>query len=132
MQSNIQSLNQFHDGSYSYVLIFPAFCLFKVQSYECIKCGANTTSNKERTDCIINACQFSPAAGVLYDLMPMANVGGPMVEVKQYPDSQIWYRNYYYVNLCTRDHDNSSCTDLRQKADESGKFVRKTVSLRVS
>ena len=59
----------------------------------------------------------------------MANVGGPMVEVKQTPKtgSHVWYQHFYYVNLCTRDHDNSSCTDLRQKADESGKYVRETV-----
>ena len=53
-----------------------------------------------------------------------------MIEVKQYPKEgyHMWYRNYFYVNLCTRDHDNSSCTDLRQKSNEKGKFVRETVS----
>ena len=90
----------------------------------------NTTSTKDRTDCVINQCKFYAAPGILYDLMPMANVGGPMIEVKQYPKRgyHMWYRNYFYVNLCTRDHDNSSCTDLRQKSDDTGKFVRETVS----
>lgn len=104
----------------------------KNQSSKCIQCGANTTSNKERTDCVINDCKFYAAPGILYDLMPMANVGGPMIEVKQHRKEgyHMWYRNYFYVNLCTRDHDNSSCTDLRQKSNERGKFVRETVVLK--
>lgn len=63
--------------------------------------------------------------------MPMANVNGSMIEVKQYPKrgSHIWYRNYFYVNLCTRDHDNSSCTDLQNRADETGRYIKETVSL---
>lgn len=54
-----------------------------------------------------------------------------MTEVKQFPlgSSPVWYSNYFYVNLCTRNHDNSSCTDLQQVPDGDGKFIKEMASI---
>lgn len=86
-------------------------------SAECLPCGQNTKSLPDKDGCDTNNCMFKPADDVLYDLSKLSRPGGPMIEALFYRPSLPWQRRLsiwpfqrsIHFNLCTRNHDNSSC-----------------------
>ncbi|XP_001629472.2 endosome/lysosome-associated apoptosis and autophagy regulator family member 2 [Nematostella vectensis] len=101
-------------------------------SSECLRCGANTVSLPTRDGCTTNNCTFSPAEGVEYDLNELSRDFGPMFEVlsyqtggkssaqrsKRFISSHRWppYNPSFYVNLCTVNHENNSCTFRKSRS----------------
>ena len=95
---------------------------------KCKKCGSGTTSNKNGDGCDYNGCTFS-TAGVKYDLSPLKVDGGPMYKVRTYkPKSKYYFPLYYYINICSLNHDNSSCTNTRRSRTPKGTYTEKNVS----
>lgn len=87
-------------------------------SSQCLPCGQNTKSLPGKDGCDTNNCMFKPADDVVYDLSKLSRPGGPMIEALFYRPSLPWrprrlsiwpYPRAIYFNLCTLDHDNSSC-----------------------
>jgi len=79
-------------------------------SKSCTKCGSGTKSNLNKDGCDYNGCKFRAAEGVDYDLSPLTVRGGPMHRVKTYvSNSHHYFPVLYYINLCSYEHDNTSC-----------------------
>jgi hypothetical protein len=69
----------------------------------CVPCGATTDSNADGTSCVHN-CTFAAASGYLYDLRPLADPANMQF-------AGVYQNHEYYLNLCTREHSNRTCTD---------------------
>lgn len=75
-------------------------------SESCAPCGAGTTSAVGSTWCD-ESCRFRLNDDITYDLKPLARIGGDMYGPITNPTT----RRSYYLNVCTRDHSNSTCVD---------------------
>ena len=102
----------------------------KEGSPKCTKCGAGTTSNKNRDGCDYKNCRFHSPKGYTYDLLPLRVVNGPMYKVQTHrPKSKYFFPLFYYINICSLKHDNSSCTSIKRVPGPAKKTtVRKKVS----
>ncbi|XP_068687640.1 endosome/lysosome-associated apoptosis and autophagy regulator family member 2-like isoform X1 [Montipora foliosa] len=92
----------------------------KTGSKECLPCGSHTHAFPKKDGCSTNGCKFIASEGVEYDLNNLSRPGGPMFRVLPYRPSKhkrshIWPYIAVYVNLCTLDHDNTSCVKLRDR-----------------
>lgn len=100
----------------------------KEGSAQCTKCGEGTTSNANRDGCDYNGCRYQYDNDTLYDLSPLSVNGGPMYKVRTYrPKSKYFFPLYYYINICSLKHDNSSCTTMQRVDNMDNKVIRKSV-----
>jgi len=85
----------------------------KEGSIECTKCGSGFHANDNRDSCDYSRCEFA-ISGSTYNLLPLRNYSGSMYKVKGQPNNASMF---YYVNICSLEHDSSSCTTLRSIQD---------------
>ena len=71
---------------------------------ECLSCGMGTTSNAALTDCVTDCTYTDVANGLLYDLTPLG-------DTENMHPAGVFMNHRYYLNVCTREHTNTSCTD---------------------
>ena len=90
-------------------------------SRKCTPCGENTYPNKHRTGCEWNNCTFRASDRLVYDLSPLSRPGGSMRQVQAHKGSRYFYPLMYYINLCTYEHDNTSCM-IRSRDHVNGKL----------
>ena len=125
----------FSQSHSSFVLCFLSFEFdrpyLQQGTSKCLRCGQNTKSTKNKDGCDPMGCKFSPKGDVHYDLSMLSRPGGPMFRVipselkatkirgsktRTARDSPPFIREFY-INLCTVNHDNTSCLirDLTSK-----------------
>ena len=85
------------------------FYCVKAGSAACKKCGSSTTVNSSHTGCDVTSCSVefrleNSTEVVVYNLSHLRRFNGSMIEAKKDNSSY-----YYFLNLCTTVHDNSSC-----------------------
>lgn len=111
------------------VFLFFVYSLFLQEgSSECTMCGNGTKANKNKDGCDYNGCKFTPAPGVMYDLSPLRRDGGSMYLVRT-NRSRYYFPLYYYINICSLKHDNTSCYTQTRNVVTTGvvdKYPNKT------